>query len=77
MNTIVKNKVIKRNGEEVAFDKEKIVSSKVYPIKINACKANLLDKNSKNYNTIINNLNERSEQFGTCIDEEGNVLKKV
>ena len=77
-NFLIKNENASQSALfELAFDKEKIVSSKVYPIKINACKANLLDKNSKNYNTIINNLNERSEQFGTCIDEEGNVLKKV
>jgi len=61
---------------EVEFNKDSILSSKVYPIKINACKANLLDKGSDTYNTIINNLNERSENFETEIDNEGNVLKK-
>lgn len=77
-NFLIKNENASQSALfEVGFDKEKIVSSKVYPIKINACKANLLEKDSKNYNTIIDNLNKRSEQFGTCIDIDGNILKKV
>ena len=61
---------------EVEFNKKSILSSKVYPIKINGCKANLLDKESDTYSTIITNLNKRSEDFKTEIDKEGNVLKK-
>lgn len=77
-NFLIKNENASQSALfELSFDKEKIVSSKVYPIKINACKANFLEKNSKNYNTIISNLNERSEDFGTCIDNDGNILKKV
>ena len=77
-NFLIKNENASQSALfEIGFDKEKIVSSKVYPTKINACKANLLDKNSKNYNTIINNLNKRSEQFGTSIDNDGNIIKKV
>lgn len=60
---------------ELNLDKEKIISSKVYPIKINACKANLLDSSSDTYKTIINNLNERSKKFGTKILEDGCVIK--
>ena len=76
-NFLIKNENASQSALcEISFDKEKIISSKVYPIKINACKANLLEKKSENYNTIIKNLNKRSENFGTCIDNYGNVLKK-
>ena len=77
-NFLIKNENASRSALfEVVFNKKDILSSKVYPIKINACKANLLDKGSDTYNTIINELNERSENFGTEIDNEGNVLKKI
>lgn len=56
---------------EVEFNKKDILSSKVYPIKINGCKANLLNYNSDNYKIVINNLNKRSSGFNTSISDNG------
>ena len=61
---------------EIEFNKKEILSSKVYPIKINGCKANLLDKYNDIYNTIINNLNKRSEKFKTKVSDNGEILLK-
>lgn len=58
---------------EIEFNKKEILSSKVYPIKINGCKANLLGQESDTYNTIISNLNKRSKDFGTEIDNGGKI----
>lgn len=61
---------------EVEFNKKDIISSKVYPIKINGCKANLLKEESDTYKTIINNLNKRSEKFNTKINDDGEIIWK-
>ena len=61
---------------EIEFNKKEILSSKVYPIKINGCKANLLEKNSDTYKTIINNLNKRSSRFNMSIKDDGEILLK-
>lgn len=58
---------------EVNLNKEGIQSSKMYPVKIASCKANLLSVGGVEYNKIINNINERSNSFGTVIDEFGNI----
>lgn len=60
---------------EVNLNKEKISSSKLYPIKINSCKANLLSKEHSWYGEIINNINVRSSSFNTSVDNIGNISK--
>ncbi len=61
---------------EIQLDNKKILKSKIYPIKISYCKANLLNKENKTYKTIINNMNERSSIFNSIIDNDGNITKK-
>ncbi len=77
-NFLVKNENATRTGLfEIILDKDKIKSSKIYPIKINNCKANLLEENTKEFNTIINSLKERSNKFNTIIDNLGNIKRQV
>lgn len=56
---------------EINLDQGNIISSRMYPVKINSCKANLLSKNSDTYKEIINNINIRSNQFNTQISSDG------
>lgn len=61
---------------EIELDKDSLISSKIYPVFINSCKANLLKSNSQIYNDIINNLNERSKSFNTSVLDNGNIIMK-
>ena len=75
-NFLIKNDNASESGLfELNLDSSGIESSKIYPIKINNCKANLLDKSSTTYSTIISNLNDRSKQFNTIITEDGYIEK--
>lgn len=77
-NFLIKNENASQSALfELNLDNEKIVSSKVYPTKINGCKANLLDSSSATYQMIINNLNERSKNFNTLVEKDGNIKKKL
>lgn len=73
---LIKNDNASRSGIfEISLDNKEILSSKIYPIEINACKANLLNKDDSEYKIIIDSLNERSNKFGSVIDMYGNIEK--
>lgn len=61
---------------EIKLDKEKIVSSAMYPVKINYCKANLLKEQDEWYEEIIKNINIRSSMFNTTISHDGKISIK-
>lgn len=76
-NFLIKNDNAARTGLfELNLDSKKIKSSRIYPIKINNCKANLLDNNDSLYSTIISNLNDRSKTFNTEITNDGYIKTK-
>lgn len=75
-NFLIKNDNAAQTGLfELNLDSKSIKSSRIYPVRINNCKANLLDNNDSLYNTIINNLNERSKHFNTTITNDGYIKK--
>ncbi len=59
---------------ELEIDNSGIVSSRVYPIRINNLKANLLKKEDSLFKEIIGNLNTRSKGFETTINEDGVII---
>ena len=76
-NFLIKNDNASQTGLfELNLDSKKIISSRIYPVRINNCKANLLENNDNLYNTIIANLNERSKMFNTEVTTDGYIKTK-
>ena len=61
---------------EIELDKNNIISSKVYPININKCKANLLKTDDALYAKVIGSLNDRSQTFNSSIGKDGIITQK-
>lgn len=75
-NFLIKNDNASQTGLfELNLDSIGIKSSKIYPVRINNCKANLLDSSDNLYSTIITNLNERSKIFNTTVTNDGYIKK--
>lgn len=59
---------------EVTFDRQGVVSARVYPIFIGSYKAQLLSENSERYNHILSALGMCSFEYGVGVDGQGNLI---
>lgn len=60
---------------ELTLDKEGFIKGKFYPVNIQYCKANLLNKEEGRGKEIIDMLRDLSASFGTIINEKGEIQK--
>lgn len=60
---------------ELTLDKEGFIKGKIYPVNIQYCKANLLNKEEGRGKEIIDMLRDLSASFGTIINEKGEIQK--
>lgn len=76
-NFLVYNDNARKSGVfELKIDSNKIISSRIYPVYIKSCKANILENNTIKYNDIISIMNERSAKFNTGVLSDGYIIRK-
>ena len=56
------------------FDENGFKAADMYPVHINLCRANLLEKSSEMYAEIIDRMNRISAMYGTRITDDGEIL---